>query len=278
MVVVVVVGLWWSRATDERGRRSLQAPMVMVRGCRLRFLARVAQRAPRALQLQLLAASAGRRSWFRAVTFDYECVQAHADQDVTTRLPQVRGPADLLARMCADPRALRRALQAYLQDPAVSRASHWATPRQRRDLTHSACPVCGQTFRSRQAAAVHAFRSHGLTQSWRQALAEPTCPCCLQHFWTRSRLLEHVAKSERCAAFSRCLPPLNLVELQQIELEEAAAARRRHAAGQRRHVVLTPAVRAQGPLAHHAVLLGISHRAGLRTASRAAYPLCAWRD
>ena len=249
---------------------ALPAPAVMVLSCRLRLFLRVVRRAPPQLVGQLLLARPGRRSWLRAIEADFgRLAFDKTHSEVAAQFGYDSALSDNLSAIfliCRAARSkVRSALRVYTSDPANSKLSSWAPPRCARVFQHHPCERCGQSFASRQAVSVHRFRAHGVVPIFRAKVASPGCPCCLQWLWSRSRLIEHLGKGERCREFCARLDDLPPEVIATADEEEAREARRLQSLGLRRHTVMQPAVRAEGPLPLAAVQAGICHVNLLRT-------------
>ena len=61
-----------------------------------------------------------------------------------------------------------------------------------------ACGPCQRTFSTKQAWAVHAFKTHGRVRFCRKLVDGQQCPICLKHFPSCVQLCQHVEYSVHC--------------------------------------------------------------------------------
>ena len=115
--------------------------------------------------------------------------------------------------------------------------------------THE-CEMCGNAFRTKQALAVHRFKTHGSKSIERQYLPGTQCPICLVEFWTRERVINHVRyRSKVCRENLLVrLPELSQQQADHLDEFEQETFRKMQACGNRRHKAIEPCIQASGPL------------------------------
>ena len=152
--------------------------------------------------------------------------------------------------------------------------TQWATSPSIATLSESHnCDLCAVTFRTKQALAVHKFKSHGAKSIERQYLPGTQCPICLNEFWTRERVINHVRYRSTVCRENLLVRPPELTQQQADDLDELEREtyRKMQSCGNRRHKAVEPCVQAFGPLlpividperasAHHPLGWGHSHR------------------
>jgi hypothetical protein len=171
-----------------------------------------------------------------------------------------------------NPASFKKKLRLACQDPEICSRAAWANSRHLHSLGQTwQCGDCEQSFKSRQASAVHRVRKHSFRQMSHWLVEDTSCPACLKEFWTRHKALEHLQeKAPRCCAYIALTAP-RLSDARVDELDEDARqyAKSMNTVGSRRATALRTAIRLSGPLPnvpmeelptgrHHP--LGIGHR------------------
>ena len=104
------------------------------------------------------------------------------------------------------------------------------------------CDLCAVTFRTKQALAVHKFKSHGAKSIERQYLPGTQCPICLNEFWTRERVINHVRYRSTVCRENLLVRPPELTQQRADDLDELEREiyRKMQSCGNRRHKAVEP--------------------------------------
>ena len=247
-------------------------PALLVRQARMNLLSRVATKAPPQLACLLWAVRDAPRSWWKALVAD---VQVIAVADAFS-CHAVQSVPDAWRLAAASPRRYRAAVAKAIHELAVFEAACRKQPRAMFDSARHICPRCDREFPSKKAMSSHAFRAHRVTRQTRCFVQDGVCIACLQDFSSRPRLIAHLEeRSARCKmVVLHTQERLDAATLAVLDTSDAAESRRLVHAGMCSRTALKPVLQTFGPLTLAAHLAGISHRAGLKTATGACY----WTD
>lgn len=106
------------------------------------------------------------------------------------------------------------------------------------------CTLCGQTFRSKRALAMHSHAIHGYLPEVKFFAPGSMCLSCGKEYHHRPRLICHLNANHRCLDHLRgCFPPIPNEIVKELDTQDRSFAMDRKAMGWKKCKALLPALR-----------------------------------
>jgi len=159
--------------------------------------------------------------------------------------------SDWVERVRADGGAFQSKVHRFCKSPFANISTSVTQSATLRAFTLSMpCSECHKVFSSFQALSLHRFKSHGIKNMMRLFVDSTHCSVCLREFWTRERALNHVRYRSPICRDNLIMRGPVLTESQADELDsfEGPFNIDLYRRGRRRHSVLRPSIRCEGPL------------------------------
>ena len=191
---------------DRQIRLDMDVPSLRTQlaAVRLRYAARVHRSAPD--QLKALLSDDAAEPWWNALCSDTEHMQR-------LMLKKLEG----LPPLALDPRPWQRLWYDFpaVWKELVKKYTHLALAEEKNLFARTplvqaqedqvegtfACAECDRKCRSNAALRAHLFAAHGQGRWYKGYALSGACPSCRSDFHTRPRLLQHLAKAQRCQAW-----------------------------------------------------------------------------